>query len=157
MLKSTFVIVQALLAMGSPETEYTAALEAMRTSVRCNTYHNPMAMSQVLPALHLKSYLSLKNKQCLFEDGMWLSYIATSWPDYVLSVCRYRNDGFLADTLVLEPKDPVVELPTETKVNLKVEVVTFSGATVLYSVDVPKGSTLLEAFGLLGEKSVGFT
>lgn len=64
---------------------------------------------------------------------------------------------FFADTLVLEPKDPVVELPTETKVNLKVEVVTSSGATALYSVDVPKGSTLLEALGILREKSVGFT
>lgn len=72
--------------MGSPETEYTAAMEAMRTSVRCNTYHNPMAMSQVLPALHLKSYLNIKNKQCLFEDGMWLGNIATLWSSYVMSV-----------------------------------------------------------------------
>lgn len=67
-------VFQALLAMGSPETEYTAAIEAMRTSVRCNTYSNPMAMSQVLPALYLKSYLTIKDKQCLLEDGMWLLY-----------------------------------------------------------------------------------
>lgn len=77
---------QALLAMGSPETEYTAAMEAMRASVRCETYHNPMAISQVLPALYLQSYLSIKNKQCLSEDGMWFSYIATLWPSYIMSV-----------------------------------------------------------------------
>lgn len=41
--------------------------------------------------------------------------------------------------------------------NLKVEVVTSSGETALYSVDVPKGSTLLEALGLLGEENVAFT
>ncbi|CAG08472.1 unnamed protein product [Tetraodon nigroviridis] len=126
---STGQAVQALLAMGSPESEYTAAMEAMRTSVRCNVYHNPMAMSQVLPALHLKSYLSLQNKECVSED----------------------------DTLVLEPVEPVVDMPSETKVNLQVEVVTSSEATALYSVDVPKGSTLLEALGLLRDRSVGFT
>lgn len=151
-------VFQALLAMGSPETDYNAALEAMRTSARCQTYHNPMATSQVLPALQLKSYLTIKNMQCLFEDGMWLCYVATLWPVYVISVCQYSNVlMFFADTLALEPKDPVVESPTGTKVNLNVEVVTSSGATALYSLDVPKGSTLLEALGLLEEKSVGFT
>lgn len=148
---------QALLAMGSPETEYNAALEAMRTSARCHTYHNTMAISQVLPALQLKSYLTIKNMQCLFEDGMWLSYIATLWPSYVFSGVSTVTGFFFADTLVLEPKDAVVELPTEPKVNLKVEVVTSSRAPALYSVDVPKGSTLLEALILLKNKSVGFT
>ncbi|XP_011614010.1 transcobalamin-2 [Takifugu rubripes] len=126
---STGLAVQALLAMGSPETEYTPALEAMRTSVRCNVYHNPMAMSQVLPALNQKSYLTVKHKQCLSED----------------------------DSLVLEPKDPVMELDTETTVNLTVEVVTFSNKIVPYYVDVPKGSTLLEALGILRDKTDGFT
>lgn len=64
---------------------------------------------------------------------------------------------FFADTLVLEPVEPVVDMPSETKVNLQVEVVTSSEATALYSVDVPKGSTLLEALGLLRDRSVGFT
>lgn len=81
-------ILQALLAMGSPETEYTAALNAMRKSVRCNTYHNPMAMSQVLPALNQKTYLAIKNKQCSFEDGMSLSYISPLRSAQVMSVCR---------------------------------------------------------------------
>ncbi|CAF88738.1 unnamed protein product, partial [Tetraodon nigroviridis] len=38
---STGQAVQALLAMGSPESEYTAAMEAMRTSVRCNFTTTP--------------------------------------------------------------------------------------------------------------------
>lgn len=82
-------VFQALLAMGSPETEYAAAMEAMRTSVRCNTYHNPMAMSQVLPALNLNTYLTIKTKQCSFEDGMWLSFTASLWPTWVTQA--YRN------------------------------------------------------------------
>lgn len=61
------------------------------------------------------------------------------------------------DTLVLEPIDPVVVLPSETKVTVMVEVVTLSGATAVYSVDAPKGSTLLEALELLKGKNVGFT
>lgn len=62
-----------------------------------------------------------------------------------------------ADTLVLEPVDPVVVLPSETKVTVMVEVVTLSGATALYSVDVPKGSSLLDALELLKGNNVGFT
>lgn len=57
---------------------------------------------------------------------------------------------------MVEPKDPVVELPTETKVKLEVEVVKSSGATAVYPVDVPKGTTLLAALGLLGEKRHDF-
>lgn len=126
---STGLAVQALLAMGSQVEECAASMEAMRTAVRSNTYHNPMAMSQVLPALHQKSYLSVKSKQCLNED----------------------------DTLVLEPVDPVVVLPSETKVTVMVEVVMSSGAAALYSVNVPKGSSLLTALELLSGKAVGFT
>lgn len=61
------------------------------------------------------------------------------------------------DTLVLEPIDPVVVTPSYTNVALTVEVVTSSGAAVVYSVDIPKGSSLLEALKLLKGKSVGFT
>ncbi|KAM9360250.1 transcobalamin-2 [Symphorus nematophorus] len=126
---STGLAVQALLAMGSPATEYATSMEAMRTGARANTYHNPMAISQVLPALNLKSYLTVKNKECLNED----------------------------DTLVLEPVDPEVVLPSETKVNVKVDVVTSSGAAARYTVDVPKGSSLLEALELLQGRNDGFT
>lgn len=126
---STGLAVQALLAMGSDIGECAASMEAMRTAARSNTYHNPMAISQTLPALQRKTYLSVKTLDCLNED----------------------------DTLVLEPVDPVVVLPSETKVNVMVEVVTASGAAAAYSVDVPKGSTLLAALELLEKKNVGFT
>uniref|UniRef100_UPI0037E91AFE transcobalamin-2 isoform X2 n=1 Tax=Semicossyphus pulcher TaxID=241346 RepID=UPI0037E91AFE len=126
---STGLAVQALLAMGSPVAECAASMEAMRTDARANKYENPMAVSQILPALHQKSYLTVKVKECLDED----------------------------DTLVLEPLDPVVVLPSTTKVAVMVEVVTSSGTAALYPVDVPKGSSLLEALELLSAKNDGFT
>ncbi|PWA15852.1 hypothetical protein CCH79_00009096, partial [Gambusia affinis] len=126
---STGLAVQALLAMGSEVGDCSASMEAMRTAARSNTYHNPMAISQTLPALQRKTYLSVKTLDCLSED----------------------------DTLVLEPVDPAVVLPSETKVNVIMEVMTASGAAAAYSVDVPKGSSLLEALELLERKNVGFT
>merc|ERR1719357_2045652 len=83
-----------------------------------------MAISQILPALQQKSYLAVKSKECLVES----------------------------DSLVLEPTYPVVVLPSETKVAVTVDVVTSSGATARYSVDVPKDSSLLEALELLKGK-----
>lgn len=58
---------------------------------------------------------------------------------------------------MLEPIDPVVELPSETKVTVMVQVVMSSGASTLYSVDVPKDTSLLDALQVLKEKNVGFT
>ncbi|KAM8866274.1 LOW QUALITY PROTEIN: transcobalamin-2 [Synchiropus picturatus] len=120
--------VQALSAMGHLLAEDSAAMEAMRTAVKDNKYHNPMAMSQVLPALQLKSYLSVKNKDCLNED----------------------------DTLVLEPLDPVLSLPVLSTVAVTVEVVLSSGAAALYSLAVPQGSSVLDALHLLQGKDAGF-
>lgn len=71
--------------------------------------------------------------------------------------CSAKALCFSTDTLVLEPIDPVVVLPSETKVTVVVEVVPSSGVAALYSVDVPKGSSLLEALELLAAKNVGFT
>ncbi|XP_049434342.1 transcobalamin-2 [Epinephelus fuscoguttatus] len=126
---STGLAVQALLAMGTHIADCAASMEAMRTGARGNTYHNPMAVSQILPALQKKSYLLVKSKECRNED----------------------------DSLVLEPVDPVVVLPSKTEVAVMVEVVTASGAAALYSVNVPKGSSLLQALELLSGKDVGFT
>lgn len=126
---STGLAVQALLAMGTHIADCAASMEAMRTGARGNTYHNPMAVSQILPALQKKSYLLVKSKECRNED----------------------------DSLVLEPVDPVVVLPSKTEVAVMVEVVTASGAAALYSVKVPKGSSLLQALELLSGKDVGFT
>ncbi|XP_029295756.1 transcobalamin-2 [Cottoperca gobio] len=124
---STGLAVQALLAMGGQVAEYATSMEAIRTDARNNVYHNPMAISQILPALQQKSYLMVENKECLNED----------------------------DTLVLEPIDPVVVLPSEIKV--KVEVVMSSGAAAVYTVKAPKGSSLLVALKLLKGKNDGFT
>eukprot|EP00064_Thunnus_orientalis_P004233 superscaffoldBa00000379_g4244 len=125
---STGLAVQALLAMGSQVAECAASMEAMRTDARSNTYHNPMAISQILPALQQKSYLAVKSKECLVEN----------------------------DSLMLEPMDTVVVLPSETKVAVTVDVVTSSGATASYSVIVPKGSSLLKALMLLKENYPDF-
>ncbi|XP_077600527.1 transcobalamin-2-like [Stigmatopora nigra] len=126
---STGLAVQALLAMGSPVSECGASMEALRRDARSNKYHNPMAISQLLPALQQKSYLAVQSKDCLNED----------------------------DTLILDSTDPVVVLPSQTKVAVMVEVVTPAGTSTVYSLDVPKGSTLLEALHLLKENNVGFT
>lgn len=69
----------------------------------------------------------------------------------------YHGVCLPTDTLVLEPIDTVTVLPSDTKVALQVEVVTSSGVTVLYTLDVPEGSTLLEALEILKGSSVGFT
>lgn len=58
------------MALGSPVGECAASMEAMRRDARSSTYNNPMAVSQILPALHQKSYLAVKTKNCLNEDGM---------------------------------------------------------------------------------------
>ncbi|XP_029961479.1 transcobalamin-2 [Salarias fasciatus] len=126
---STGLAVQALLAMGNEVADCAPSMKAMRTAAENNIYHNPMSMSQTLPALSKKSYLSVKNKACLNED----------------------------DTLVLEPIDPVEVLPSQTKVAVTVEVVPSSGEAAVYSVNVPKSSSLLEALTLLQERNVGFT
>lgn len=68
---------QALMAMGTQMEECASAMEALRADVKKGTYHNPMAVSQVLPALHQQSYLHLKNKECRNEDGTYIGH-ATS-------------------------------------------------------------------------------
>lgn len=130
-------------------------MEAMRRDARSSTYNNPMAVSQILPALHQKSYLAVKTKNCLNEDGTAALLLFTSF----FRLCRLFCHAvfLLTETLVLEPSDPVVVLPSETKVTVMVEVVTSSGATAHYSVDVSKGSSLLEALEHLKGRNVGFT
>lgn len=65
-----FDVFKALLAMGSEVAECAASMEAMRTAARSNAYHNPMAISQTLPALQQTSYMAVKSKECLTEDSM---------------------------------------------------------------------------------------
>ncbi|KAM9464328.1 transcobalamin-2-like isoform 1-T1 [Salvelinus alpinus] len=126
---STGLAVQALLAMGSQVQECASSMEAMRSDVRKGTYLNPMAMSQTLPALQQKSYLQVKGKECRNEDG----------------------------NLVLEVREPVTVLQSHTNVALKVEVVKSHGASAVYSVDVPTGTSLVDALELLQKNNIDFT
>lgn len=147
--------------MGSDIAECAASMVAMRTAARNNVYHNPMAISQTLPALQKKSYLSVKSKQCLMEDGMCCTVFLPYWSHLLQVAFVFVSDSLCcqspADSLVLEPTNPTVVVPSSTKVNVMVEVVMSSGAMVVYSVDVPKGSSLLDALNLLKTKNVGFT
>lgn len=75
-------------------------------------------------------------------------------------LCLYGHclcHGGLTDTLVVEPIDPVVDSGSKSTVTVLVEVVASSGAAAVYSVDVPKGDSLLEALEILKGKNVGFT
>lgn len=147
--------------MGSNVADCAASMVAMRTAARNNVYHNPMAISQTLPALQKTSYLTVKSKQCLNEDSMYCTIVLPYWSlllqvalGFVSEYICYQSP---ADSLVLEPTNPTEAVPSNIKVNVMVEVVTSSGAKVVYSVDVPKGSSLLEVLNLLKTKNVGFT
>lgn len=65
---------QSLLAMGVQVPECSVSMEALRNSARNGVYHNPMAISQVLPALQQRSYLHVKTQGCSKEDGMSQSH-----------------------------------------------------------------------------------
>lgn len=126
---STGLAVQALLAMGHQVSECAASMEAMRTDTRNSLYHNPMALSQILPALQLRSYVTVRTKHCLSED----------------------------DSLVLDPPQPEVELPARPTVSVSVSVVNLEGAESSYSVQVPQGSSLLHALEQLATGTAAFT
>lgn len=83
-----FLVFKSLLAMGSHIAECAASMEAMRTDARSSTYDNPMAVSQILPALQHKSYLSVKSKECINEDGM-CSITSTSCGHCDVRLCLY--------------------------------------------------------------------
>ncbi|XP_076846050.1 transcobalamin-2 isoform X2 [Brachyhypopomus gauderio] len=124
---STGLAVQALLAMGAHTVEYSRSFQAMMSDAKKGVYHNAMAISQTLPALQRRSYLHLKNVDCKDED----------------------------DTLTWTPSTMVPEVKPNVRVEVKVMKAT--GQTEEYLVDVPSGSSLLEAFSLLQEQQEGFT
>lgn len=57
--------------MGSQMDEFEPSLKALWANARNGTYHDTMAISQVLPALQKQSYLHLKSKDCRSEDGAY--------------------------------------------------------------------------------------
>lgn len=80
-----FSVLQALIAMGSQMEECGSAMEALRADLKKGTYHNPMAISQVLPALHQRTYLHLKSQECRNENGLYnlhassIKYCQQNW------------------------------------------------------------------------------
>ncbi|XP_053336376.1 transcobalamin-2 isoform X2 [Clarias gariepinus] len=124
---STGLAVQALLAMGNKVDECDKSMKALWSAARNGSYHNPMAISQTLPALQQRSYLNLKNKLCLNED----------------------------DTLTLGPT-PVV-LPGQTvTVQVEIEVIKADGSSSSFQIRVPSGTSLLETMTLLQQKRNDF-
>ncbi|KAL4646642.1 transcobalamin-2-like isoform X1 [Arapaima gigas] len=122
---STGLAVQALLAMHI--LNYSEPMEALKRSARNCVYHNPMAISQVLPALQHKSYLQLRVQQCTNEDN----------------------------SLNVMPQPTTTEVLPVT-VSLEVLVVIKENKTK-YTVIIPKLSSLLNALTLLQEQEAGFT
>lgn len=126
---STGLAVQALLAMGGEVATCAASMEAMRVGVRTGVYTNPMAISQTLPALQQRSYLHLKGMECRNED----------------------------DTLVLGAVSPAIELPSQSKVTVQVEVVKANGRPTVFTLQTPTGTSLLDALNTLQRQQTGFT
>ncbi|MGH0143374.1 UNVERIFIED_CONTAM: hypothetical protein FKN15_005641 [Acipenser sinensis] len=115
---STPLAVQALLAMNSAAAQCSTAVETLVTEMSLGTFHNPMAISQLLPVLHQKTYLDISKMDCTGED----------------------------DSLMLEPRPPAGDLPPE-KVMVRVVVESSEAGPAIYTgrVRVPKGSSLHDA------------
>ncbi|XP_056602452.1 transcobalamin-2 [Triplophysa dalaica] len=126
---STGLAVQALLAMGSQMDEFEPSLNALWANAKNGTYHDTMAISQVLPALQKQSYLHLKSKDCRSED----------------------------DTLVLDADSDAEVILDQGRVSLQVEIIKSNGEASVYSIHVPVGSSLFQALSLLQNKQRGFT
>ncbi|XP_026786846.3 transcobalamin-2 [Pangasianodon hypophthalmus] len=121
---STGLAVQALLAMGNKVDECSAPMMALWSDVKKGTYHNPMAISQTLPALQQRTYLHLKNKECIDED----------------------------DSLDVDPV-PVVPTPMHVHVQVEVEVVKADGSSFTYQINVTSGVSLLDSLTLLQQQT----
>ncbi|XP_060763448.1 transcobalamin-2 [Neoarius graeffei] len=126
---STGLAVQALLALGKKVDEKSPSVKALWADVENGTYHNPMGISQILPALQQRSYLDLKKKNCQDED----------------------------DSLSLS-SDPTV-LPTVSSRRVQVDVVVLKadGSSFSYKIKVPGGTSLLETLKLLQQEQTNFT
>lgn len=46
-------------------------MKALWSDARKGSYHNAMAISQTLPALQQRSYLHLKDMECLHDNGVY--------------------------------------------------------------------------------------
>ncbi|XP_069038386.1 transcobalamin-2 [Lepisosteus oculatus] len=113
---STPLALQALRAMGARPALCSSAMAALVTEMGRGTFHNPMALSQLLPALHHRTYLDVRSMACQEED----------------------------DILVLDPKPPQGD-PSPEMVPMWLTVEIPGAHSNVYSMTVPKGSSLLYA------------
>ncbi len=60
------------------------------------------------------------------------------------------------DTLTVDADSPSEVLPSQGQVSLQVEVIKSNGASSVFSIHVPRGSSLFEALNLLQDKQTGF-
>ncbi len=61
------------------------------------------------------------------------------------------------DTLTIDADSPSEVLPSHEQVSLQVEVIKSNSASSVFSIHVPRGSSLFEALNLLQDKQTGFT
>lgn len=66
-------------------------------------------------------------------------------------------DVSVSDTLTADAESASEVLSSHGQVALQVEVIKLSGAASVFSINVPKGSSLFEALNLLQDKQTGFT
>lgn len=67
------------------------------------------------------------------------------------------HDVPVLDTLTIDADSPSEVLPSHGQVSLQVEVIKSNSASSVFSIHVPRGSSLFEALNLLQDKQTGFT
>lgn len=128
---STPIAIMALVAMQS-QKDLSATMLSLTADAQSGAYHNPMALSYVLMGLQRRTYLDVKNITCQNEQN----------------------------TLTLEPAveiDMQLEVEPIQQATVVVEVVKSNGQIHIYTVHVPKGSSLLHALELIQRKNHGFS
>lgn len=102
--------------------------------------------------LHLifSVYVQHFNLTCVCVFFFFLSFL--------FSVCIFSwfNVPDL-DTLTIGADSASEVLPSHGQVSLQVEVIKSNGASSVFSISVPRGSSLFEALNLLQDKQTGFT
>lgn len=115
---STALAVQFLSAMGTKDAETCSkAADALLEAMKQGKFSNPMAMSQLMPALHAKSYLDVAKLKCTLES----------------------DNLFISPVSVL-PEDPNGGTP----INVQLVVEGPSGQSFTQDIHVPSRSSLLD-------------
>lgn len=75
---------------------------------------------------------------------------------FLFAVCSWFDVSDL-DTLTIGADSASEVLPSHGQVSLQVEVIKSNGASSVFSINVPRGSSLFDALNLLQDKQTGFT